>query len=223
MTRQHALRELAIRQDAECARIFELADLWLHLCDGTWQVRDTFSTDERHLAIVQSSPGFVGQPLPERKLRVLASLLLGTPPKVVAIDAQRSLSTVTACAQDCLRVMGLEGRESRSTVLLTMSARASLRPNTGPQQGRLVELPSGGEGCFAVSALRPDLKLPVELSSAEAAVLRSLLAGHTYAQISGERATSPRTVANQLTTAFRKLGVSGRRATIDFLINASAR
>jgi len=223
MTRQHALRELAVRQDAECARVFELADLWQHLCDGSWQVRDTFSTEERHLAIVHISLGGAARPLHPRKLRVLESLLLGTAPKVVAIDSQRSLSTVTACAQDCLREMGLEGRESRSTVLLTMSARASLRPDTGPRQGRMAELAAAGEGCFVVSALRPDLKLPVELSLAEAAVLRSLLAGHTYAQISGARATSPRTVANQLTTAFRKLGVSGRRATIDYLISASAR
>jgi DNA-binding NarL/FixJ family response regulator len=222
MTKQHALRELAIRRDSESVQIFELAELWLHLCDGSWQVRDTFSTDERHLAIVQVSRVSPPVPLPERKLQVLASLLLGTPPKVVAIDDKRSLSTVTAYSQDCLRVMGLAGGESRSTVLLAMSARAFLRPDTGPRQGRLVELAVGGEDCFAVSALRPDLKLPVKLSSAEAAVLRSLLAGHTYAQISGARATSPRTVANQLTTAFKKLGVSGRRATIDFLI-ASAR
>lgn len=224
MTRPHALRELAILRDSESGRIFELAELWLHLCNGSWQVCDTFSTDERHLAIMQASPGLRAEPLPERKLQVLASLLLGTPPKVVAIDSQRSLSTITAYAQDCLRVMGLAGGESRSTVLLAMSARASLRPATsGPREGRLVELAAGGEGCFVVSALRPDLKLPVKLSSAEAAVLRSLLAGHTHAQISGARATSRRTVANQLTTAFRKLGVSGRRATIDFLISASAR
>lgn len=223
MTRQHALRELAIRQDSGSVQIFELADLWRHLCDGSWQVRDTFSTDERHLAIMQVSPGLPPPPLPEHKLGVLASLLLGTPPKVVAIDSHRSLSTVTTYAQDCLRVMGFEGGESRSTVLLAMSARASLRPDSGPGQGRFAELAAGDEGCFVVSALRPDLRFPVKLSSAEAAVLRSLLAGHTYAQISGARATSTRTVANQLTTAFKKLGVSGRRATIDFLLNANAR
>ncbi len=73
-----------------------------------------------------------------------------------------------------------------------------------------------------ISALRPDLKFPVALSLAEAAVLRSLLAGNTYAQISGARAVSPRTVANQLATAFKKLGVSGRRATIEYLIRQSA-
>lgn len=223
MTRHHALRELAIRQDSECARVFALAELWRHLCDGDWLVRDVFSSDDRHLALVQLAHPAPARPIEKRKLAVLERLLLGVPPKVVAIDARRSLSTVTASAQTCLKDMGLEGRESRSTMLLAMAARAFLRPDSAPRHGRVSEVTLDGETLLVISAARPDLMLPRALSLAEAAVLRCLLAGQSYAQISGARATSPRTVANQLTTAFKKLGVSGRRETIDYLISASAR
>jgi DNA-binding NarL/FixJ family response regulator len=70
-----------------------------------------------------------------------------------------------------------------------------------------------------VSAPRPDLRLPARLSNAELSVVRRLLEGSSHAQISSERGTSARTVANQLATAFRKLGVSGRGQLVDRLIH----
>jgi DNA-binding CsgD family transcriptional regulator len=72
-----------------------------------------------------------------------------------------------------------------------------------------------------VSVLRPDLSFPVPLSRAEAAVVRELVAGRSHAQISDSRATSPRTVANQLATVFKKFGVSGRGAIVHQLIQHS--
>jgi DNA-binding NarL/FixJ family response regulator len=217
----HALRELAVRQDSECARVFELGELWRRLRDGSWLVRDVFSTEQRHVLLAQVLPA--PRPIEQRKVSVLERLLLGVTPKVVAFEDQRSLSTVTANAQTCLRDMGLEGNEARSAVVLAMAAHACLRPESALPPGRLSELGGEDEAYLVISAARPDLMLPKALSLAEAAVLRSLLAGHSYAQISGARATSTRTVANQLTTAFRKLGVSGRRETIEFLISATAR
>lgn len=221
MARHDALRQLAVRQDSECARLFDLGELWRQLCDGSWLVRDVFSTDERHVVLAQASRA--PRALERRKLAVLERLLMGVPPKVVAFEDQRSLSTITASAQTCLRDMGLQGNEARSAVVLAMAARSSVRPESAPLHGRLSEVVLEEQTYLVISAARPDLMLPKALSLAEAAVLRSLLAGHSYAQISGARATSPRTVANQLTTAFRKLGVSGRRETIEFLITASAR
>ncbi len=48
------------------------------------------------------------------------------------------------------------------------------------------------------------------LTAAEHAVLSSILDGLTNAQIAARRGTSPRTVANQVATLFRKLGVRSR-------------
>lgn len=217
---QHALRPLAIARDADAAVAFELGSLWDRLCRGIWVFCDTFSTPERCYAVLRSP--VTPEPLNPRKLALLESLLLGTPAKAIAFEQHRSLSSVTMATQDCIRGMGLDCRASQASVLLSMAATARLRDDLANQQGRLSRLSVENREYFVLSALRPDLQFPVQLSSAEAAVLRSLVAGNSYAQISGERARSRRTVANQLATAFRKLGVSGRRATIERLIEHSA-
>src|SRR5262245_26191325 len=49
------------------------------------------------------------------------------------------------------------------------------------------------------------------LSAAENAVVELTLRGLTNAAIARERQSSPRTVANQLSSAYRKLGVGNRR------------
>jgi DNA-binding CsgD family transcriptional regulator len=216
-----ALRQLAVQRDSEAAGPFRLGELWQRLCHGAWIFHDTFSTDERHFALVRGCLG-APRPLDMRKLQMLESVLLGKSPKVVAFDSQRCLSSITTSMQDCVRSMGLTGRFSQAPVLLTMAARALHRPESAPKLARLSDLRIDGELFEVVSARRPDLHLPVRLSLAETAVLRRLVAGDSHAEISDARATSPRTVANQLATAFRKLGVSGRRATLERLIQHSA-
>lgn len=216
-----ALRELAVARDAEASRTVDLGLVWASLCRGTWRFLDVFATSERHLALLQEASG-VPSPLPPRKLQLLESVLLGKAPKVVAMERQRSLSSITGATQDCLRAMGLVGSASQASVLLTMAARAAHRPDSSPRVATASELRLEDQRVRVVSVARPDLRLPETLSLAEATVLRSLLAGQSYAQISSARETSQRTVANQLAAAFRKLGVSGRRATIEQLIQQSA-
>jgi DNA-binding CsgD family transcriptional regulator len=219
MTSQQAtLKQLATRQDAEASQPFALGNLWGNLRVGAWRFRDVFRTDERFLAVVRCSSAPPVRQVNPSKRRLFERVLLGTPPKVVAIEGQRSLSSVTGAMQECLRSMGLSARSSQVPMLLTMAASAWHRPERAAIPGRLSELQFEGEAHFVVSVTRPDLRFPVALSLAETEVLRGLLAGDTYAQISGARATSQRTVANQLATAFKKLGVSGRRATIERLI-----
>jgi len=216
----HALRELVVRRDAEAAVTFELRTLWEQLRAGAWVFTDTFSTSQRCYGVLRTPHHPTA--LSSRKLAVLERMLLGTPAKVVAFESRRSLSSITAAMQDSIRAMGLDCRTSHASVLLSMAATAQLRRELANQRGRLSQLRIDDEDYTLVSACRPDLQFPVELSLAEAAVLRSLIAGSSHAEISGERARSPRTVANQLATAFRKLGVSGRRATIGRLIEHSA-
>lgn len=217
---QPALRPLSIQRDAEASEPLDLARFWNELRRGACRLCDTFSTADRCYAVAQYWPEL--RPLDPRKLELLELVLLGTPPKVIAIERRRSLSSITASVQDCLKAMGLGVHASYASVLLTMAATALHRPALAHGRGRLSMLGLDDEQYVVVSAVRPDLHFPVQLSLAEAAVVRSLVAGNSYAQISAERATSPRTVANQLATAFRKLGVSGRRAAIGRLIQHSA-
>jgi len=215
------LRTLAAERDAALSQSFDLARLWLELCRGTWRFRDTFPTENRYIALIEEPCVRFPQPLKACKLGVLKRVLLGETPKAVAIELRMGLSSVAAAIQDCLLGMGIPGRLSQASVLLTMAACAAHRPESSPTLGRLSRVEVNGEGYWVVSVVRPDLVFPVPLSHAEAAVVRELVAGRSHAQISNLRATSPRTVANQLATVFRKLGVSGRGAVVHRLIEHS--
>src|SRR5882672_5254558 len=56
----------------------------------------------------------------------------------------------------------------------------------------------------------PELNLPAPLSKAERDVAIMLLRGCSYRDIAAQRRSSTRTVANQLQSVFRKVGVSSR-------------
>jgi DNA-binding CsgD family transcriptional regulator len=56
----------------------------------------------------------------------------------------------------------------------------------------------------------PEVRIPAELTSAEAEVVRSALHGRSNAEIARERKTSSNTVANQLRSVYAKLQLSGR-------------
>jgi DNA-binding CsgD family transcriptional regulator len=129
-----------------------------------------------------------------------------------------AISTVATGMQECLRSMGLPHRASSPPVLLMMAARAAERTDLAPTLGRLTRIKAHDEKYWLVSVERPDLEFPVPLSVAEASVVRELVSGHSHAEISEHRATSPRTVANQLASAFKKFGVSGRGAILQRLI-----
>lgn len=215
------LRRLAAERDAALSQIFDLSRLWLELCRGTWRFRDTFPTENRYIALIEEPRVRFPQPLKACKLGVLKRVLLGEAPKAVAIDLRMGLSSVAAAIQDCLLGMGIPGRLSQASILLTMAACAAHCSEFSPVLGRLSRIEFNGEAYWVVSVMRPDLDFPVSLSNAEAEVVRELVAGRTHAQISRIRATSRRTVANQLAMVFRKLGVSGRGAVVHRLIQYS--
>jgi DNA-binding CsgD family transcriptional regulator len=53
-------------------------------------------------------------------------------------------------------------------------------------------------------------ELPASLTSAERDVIRLVLSGCSNAEVARARGRSPRTVANQLASIFRKLGIASR-------------
>ena len=65
-----------------------------------------------------------------------------------------------------------------------------------------------GEIAILSFSLRGDES--ANLSSAESYVLRHILAGRSNAEIAGLRGCSARTIANQVASLFRKLGVRSR-------------
>ena len=149
-------RFLAIECDAELARSFDLSRLWLELCQGTWVFRDTFSTDNRCFGVLEPVSVVSSRPLKANKLQILARLLLGETPKVVAIEQQMAISTAAAASHDCLQRMGLHfpafiagNRAAHHGRLCSASAAAPayVRPAESPEARR-----RGLLGCQRVTA-----------------------------------------------------------------------
>jgi DNA-binding CsgD family transcriptional regulator len=80
------------------------------------------------------------------------------------------------------------------------------------------ELAGGGER-FIFRWHLPDLVLP-ELSPCEHALAVGVLMGYANSEIARQRDVSPRTVANQLHSAFRKLRVSSRTELAALLLRS---
>jgi DNA-binding NarL/FixJ family response regulator len=110
---------------------------------------------------------------------------------------------------ECLQSLGLTRRVCRVPTLLVAAVHAA-RGTTDLLSAQVELLHHGGATYRVLSARRPDIELGRVLSPAEYAVARLLVEGLSHAEIAASRRASTRTVANQLATAFQKLGVSGR-------------
>ncbi|WP_394847856.1 helix-turn-helix transcriptional regulator [Pendulispora brunnea] len=66
-------------------------------------------------------------------------------------------------------------------------------------------------------------RLPQGLSASERAVILGALAGKSNAEIARTRKSAARTVANQMASAFRKLGVSSRGELAARMLHGSSR
>jgi DNA-binding NarL/FixJ family response regulator len=86
-------------------------------------------------------------------------------------------------------------------------ARASLRPPKG-LEAALLDV--GGEQLLVLRLPRTALRRPAQLTPAERRVAELAVAGLSNAQIATDRRRSARTIANQLASIFRKLGVGSR-------------
>src|SRR5689334_6765354 len=69
-----------------------------------------------------------------------------------------------------------------------------------------------GEDSFVVLSfpVAQELSFPPELTAAERRVVELVLAGASTSEIAKARGTSPRTVANQIQSVYRKLEVNSR-------------
>ena len=96
---------------------------------------------------------------------------------------------------------------SRSKATGTGRPRAALHPPPGTEAS-LVEI--GGEELIVFRVPLKRIAMHESLSDAERDVTALALAGLSNSEIGRRRGTSGRTVANQMATIFRKLGVSSR-------------
>jgi DNA-binding CsgD family transcriptional regulator len=206
-------REAAVAADGLRASTGELGEFWLGILRGELVISDCFSSPRRWYLTLRKVERPV--PLAPSSRAVLTSLLLGEAQKCTAINLKVSPSTVSTAARRILRDIGLAVAPGRIPPALAILARASRgQPAREP---RITILDDSEGHCAALSFDRPELRLARQLSPAEYNVTGLMLEGLSYREIAVMRKTSTRTIANQISSVFRRLSVSGRGELIRHL------
>jgi DNA-binding CsgD family transcriptional regulator len=190
----------------------ELAAVWDELIAGTCKIESWSHGEDTWSMTVSRKPERVGTPavpLRSRDVEILEHALLCGVRKLVAVEVGLSCSSIAVILQSCFQFMGLSCLPSRIPGLVVAAAHARHHQGAKLQSS----LRSRADRQFlhqTVSVPRPDTALVAWLAPAEHAVINLLVAGQSYAEIAQARQTSVRTVANQVASGFRRLGVSGR-------------
>jgi DNA-binding CsgD family transcriptional regulator len=188
-----------------------LRALWLGLLNRQFVVLESLVTEQA--ASLALHPVYPELAIPGRHYQmgqIFDSVTRGEPQKTVAIERGLSVSSLGGVLRQVIASMGLACNFSRLPLGLPLLAHAIKHPH-------LVELYQAGIGAtspYVVRFRRPDSAFLDCLSRCEFEVARQYLEGSTYQEIGRARDTSVRTIANQMSSAFKKLGVSGRFALL---------
>jgi DNA-binding CsgD family transcriptional regulator len=189
-----------------------LSALWTELVSGFCRVEQAEFTPQTCSVVVTRGHRLAGDerpPLPARDIQILERSLLEGVRKSVAADFGLCPSSVAEILRRCFVFMGLSCWPSRIPLLIVMAAHAKAI-SSSPRAEKVVLAQNQQFSRQSISATRPDNELSAWLSPAEFAVTRLLIEGRSYAEVALLRQTSKRTVANQLASAFHRLGISGR-------------
>jgi DNA-binding CsgD family transcriptional regulator len=204
-----------------------LSALWTELVNGSCKVQTVEFTEHTCSVVVTRTTLSAGgqrkraKKLSQRDVEVLEQALLAGVRKSVAADFGLSPSSVAEILRRGFSYMGLSCWPSRMPLVLVMAAHANHLSEVG-RSAKLLMLKNSQISRQTFSAARADQELADVLSGAEQAVTRLLIEGISYTEIAQLRGTSRRTVANQLASAFRQLGVSGRAELLCLLATRHA-
>lgn len=199
---REVLRHAAITQDrvTENHEPHREQTLWERLLSGHWSILDVFSVRGiRHVIAYKNPDGVALSALAERDRAVLELALAGRSGKWIALELQLSESTVARTFHRALHRLGIA-----DTIALIGLRNARFESLEGLAIG--VDL--------AMARLTPVAPSAAMLSDAERAVVAGILGGKRPAAIARERGTSTRTVAKQIASIYKKLGVSSRREAL---------
>jgi DNA-binding CsgD family transcriptional regulator len=208
--RTEELRQCVLRAPGSPFRQADCRAVWADLIAGNCKVVDAFFSPERcYLVVADDSVPSPRHGSRARDVRVLEQVASGMPQKVVSLEHGISPSMVTFIVSHYLQFLGLCCQPSQIPLALCMLVCATVEGRTlRDAQSSVIEF--DGKCHRAISAPRPEQAVAQMLSPAQLETVRLLLEGRRHAQIATARRTSRRTVANQLGSAFQRLGVSGR-------------
>lgn len=197
--RERLRHAVLYRERRRSSRSREGEPFWPELVAGRWTLIDRFESDGRRyvLAVRNGPDGPRLRALTTREQAVIAGIVRGDANKAIALDLGVSESTVSRAARTAMAKLGA------NLATLGQLARASRHTQRfGPIH-------------VALAALSPAARDTVidmtRLSRAEREVVQLALRGRTNADIALSRRRSIRTVINQLSAAYDKLGVQSRR------------
>ena len=215
---QQTLRSSAIAADATATTQLNVSLLWRELVRGTSSIVDSFFSDERCYLVVSVKTDTAATPIEGRRLEILEAVLGGLRQKNIAIDSGLAPSTVALNSRLALESLGLASKPSRAHPLLMLAAKAARAPTLTLVRCSTFLTPDDRE-LRVIGIPRPDQSLSALLPRAELQVIRSLIEGLSYQDIAKLRGTSTRTIANQITSVFRRLRVSGRNDLVQRLFS----
>lgn len=187
-----------------------LGTLYQGLLGGRFVVLESSVTDELASLTLRrvTSPLTL---LPRVASQGFDAVIRGELQKVWAIDSGLSPSSVATLLRQVMLNMNLGGSFTRVPLALPLLAHAVTRPDL------VAAYVEGNQehASYVIRFKRPESVFRPRLTRCEYEVMREYLEGHSYLQISSTRRTSVRTIANQMSSAFKKLGASGRFGVLE--------
>jgi DNA-binding CsgD family transcriptional regulator len=179
----------------------EALDLWQALVSGTWSLVDHFEQGGRRFVVAHRNPPAIVDPrgLSARERRAAELLGRGYAAKEIAYGLGLAHSTIA-------NALG------RARAKLGLRSLAELAAWFAPDGlcTRFAEYELGGESLAVASTVLLDAGRMAEFSEAERDVALLLLQGATNREIASRRGVAERTVANQVQSLYRKVGVASR-------------
>ncbi len=209
-------RTRAIQLDELSNQSGALRSVWEALASGQWMAADTFSTETRLYLVLRRRS--VRRRAPSAvDLEMLRRTLLGERQKVVAMDSRKSHSSVTGRLGACMSAMGFEPHASRAPALL-VAAVAAAAGQTRLGNARTTQIEQGGTHYWIVSVPRLEDAVADSVTRTELKIVKLVVEGMTHQQMALEHGSSPRTVANHISSVFHRIGVSGRSELLVYLV-----
>ena len=196
----------------------ESFDLWQGLVEGRWSIVDHFAGGSRRYYVIIRNPpearSIRGLTRPERT--AIGYVIAGTSNKVAAYALGLTESAYSRTAHRAMRKLGVRTRAA----LIELAGRFG---SGSPRASADVDVHALALSGLELPVLSlPEIPCPATFTTAERAVARLVASGKSNAEIASERATSERTVANQLASMYRKCGVSTREELVVALLKGSA-
>jgi len=194
----------------------DAGEAWRALLRGEWVVTDHPFGPQFHTILCRRTPRGAPCPLLSNTAMALARRRArGALIKALAADFDRSAGGVSAQITSVMRALKLRG-EAHLVALLG-----------GPDAPGAADLPVGLEAALVDGGVeagltlvypRPVWRIPTTLSSAERDIVLRLIDGASYDAVARSRGTSPRTIASQVASVFRKLKVQSQIALFNVLL-----